>query len=114
MKRGFFALFAAVGAYVALSASSGVTGVNDHDDPASDLVRVRARLTTAAQRADLALTSGKPIRTRAITSGAASIHARFDGSTCRVENDPNPAGDIADVDCQWLVVNLPATGIAAW
>jgi Glycosyl hydrolase family 99 len=111
MMRMFFALVAITAAWVALRASPGLNG---RDDPTNDLVRVRARLTTTAQRADLSLLSGAPIRTRAITTGAASIHARFDGSTCHVENDKGPASDVADVDCQWLVANLPATGIAAW
>jgi hypothetical protein len=106
----FFALSTIVGAYVAAGASPGLAD----RDPTDDLVRVRARLTTAARRAALSLLSGTAIRTRAITSGAASIDARFDGSTCRVENDPDPDADIADVECQWLVANLPATGIAAW
>src|SRR5262245_13807312 len=104
MKRLIPVAVAVAGICAALRANVSV------NDPASQVVRVRARVTTPARRADLSLRSGTVVSARStVTSGTAS--GTFDPQSCHVENAS--AREI-EIDCQCLVANLPEDGLADW
>src|SRR5262245_26702407 len=105
--RGVILVFAALATVcTALRAGAGFS------DPANEIIRIRARLTTAARRADLSLQTGTIVNARArLISGSATVAARFDAPTCRLENE-SPRE--AEVECLWLATNLPPDGAAEW
>ena len=106
MRRLILVLVALAGACTALGSDFGF------NDPANEVIRIRARLTTPARRANLSLLTGTVVSARAsITSGSGSIDAKFDGPACLVENDSSRE---FEVDCQWLVTNVPPGGLAEW
>jgi hypothetical protein len=105
MTRVILACFVLGGACAVLQAAR-------FDDPANNVVRVRARLTTLAQRADLSLETGTVAHARAgVASAAADARAAIDGRACRLENE---SAQEAEIECLWLVAQLPAQGLAEW
>src|SRR6266850_3076699 len=103
MSRAILAFVALAGVSTALSA------VGSFDDPANAVIRVRARITTPARRVDLTLHTGTVVSTSArVVSGAASV---VDPQSCHAENG---SGRAIEIDCQWLVTNLPSDRAAEW
>jgi Glycosyl hydrolase family 99 len=82
------------------------------NDPADSVVRIRARLTTSAERADLSLATGAVVQARAgVASASEHTRATADGPACRLENESTQE---VEIECQWLVANLPPHGLAEW
>ena len=106
MSRLILACFVLGGACAVLQAG------RSFDDPASNVVRIRARVTTSAERADLSLSTGDVVHARAgVASASAPAHAAADGPVCRLENQ---SGREIEIECQWLVAGLPPRGSAEW
>ena len=105
LKRAILATVAVVAICSAVRATVSVT------DPASEVVRVRARLTTSARRAELSLGTGTVVSARSAVMSGAAATGTFDAQACHAENASTRE---IEIDCQWLVTNLPADGLADW
>jgi hypothetical protein len=103
MSRVIVVVVALAGVGAALSA------VGRFDDPADEVVRVRVRITTPARRVDLSLRTGTVVSASArVVSGDASL---LDPQSCHANNG---SGRAVELDCQWLLTNLPTDGAAEW
>jgi hypothetical protein len=91
------------------SVGAALSALGRFDDPADEVIRVRARITTPARRVDLSLRSGTVVSTatRAV-SGTGSVP---DPQSCHADNG---SGRAFELDCQWLLTNLASAGAAEW
>jgi len=105
MRRLIVGVVVFTGVWTAVRAGVSVS------DPASEVVRIRARLTTPARRADLSLRTGTVVSARSTVMSGSAVAGTFDPQACHVENASTRE---LEVDCQWLVTNLPSDGLVEW
>jgi glycoprotein endo-alpha-1,2-mannosidase len=99
-------------AFVALAGGAALAADLNVNDPANEIVRVRARITTPARRVDLSLRTGTVVSAQArVLSGSASADTGVESRACHVENGSSRP---IEIDCQWLLTNLPPDGSAEW